>query len=265
MTPSEAAVYETFVVPRYDACLAAPLLDLVVAAGSADVAHLRCRTGHPDRELAERVGGGALWGFDGSPAALELARTKGAFVASMRVAYQVHAAGPVPLRDASVTHALTLHPPTLAEERRALLRDMERIVVPRGQVLLALPARGSFQELVDLLREYALKHAAPAVAEAADALAATRPTIDQLAEELEEAGLEHVDVEVRPTAIRLESGRALLEDPLARLVLLPEIARASSVDLASALRYAAEAADRYWSDGGFELSLHVACATARRR
>jgi hypothetical protein len=128
-----------------------------------------------------------------------------------------------------------------------------------------MPLRGSFQELADLFREYALKYEADDVGRAVDAAALVRPTVDMLASELEEAGFNFVDADLRPSTLRFPSGRALFEDPSARLLFLPEIRHNLNLpDLDKPLAYARDAIDKYWSDGTFELTVNVGCVSGRR-
>ena len=75
---------------------------------------------------------------------------------------------------------------------------MHRVLAPTGQALLAMPLRGSFQELGDLLREYALKLDEASVAAAVDRATLGRPTVEMLGAELEDAGFHFVDVGLSP-------------------------------------------------------------------
>jgi hypothetical protein len=142
---------------------------------------------------------------------------------------------------------------------------MARLIVPRGQLLIALPMRGSFQELFDLLREYALKNDATTLGRAADFATSMRPTVDGITRELAEVGFTRIDVELRPMTLGFQSGRDLMEDPILRLLVLPDVRAALGIDdLAQPMSYVEDAIGRYWSEGTFELTLNVGCASARR-
>lgn len=83
--------------------------------------------------------------------------------------------------------------------------------------------------------------------------------------ELEVAGFDFVDVSLRPTVLQFQSGRDFFEDPVARLLILPEVRADLNLDeVEGPLAYVREAIDKYWSDGPFELTLNVGCATGRR-
>lgn len=80
-----------------------------------------------------------------------------------------------------------------------------------------------------------------------------------------EAGFDFVDVSLRPTTLGFQSGRDFFEDPIARLLILPEVRLNLGLDDPEpAFAYVREAIDKYWSDGTFELTVNVGCATGRR-
>ena len=89
----------------------------------------------------------------------------------------------------SFTHSLAIHPMGGPEDRAVVLRDLDRLLLPGGQAVVSLPVRGSFPEVNDMLREFALRQDLPELGKAVDAAIANRPTIETLSEELETAGL----------------------------------------------------------------------------
>ena len=176
---------------------------MFLSATSADIVHLGCRTGYPDDLLADRLTSGSIVGVDVSPPAIDLARTKGALIPSVSTDYEVFTGYPTSLEARSFTHGISLHPSIAPDDRKALLREMARLIVPRGQVLVALPMRGSFQEIIDLLREYALKFEATEIGKATEAAAIVRPTVEGLTSELHEAGFDEVDVDLQAHFVAL--------------------------------------------------------------
>ncbi len=270
LAPSDAAIFETFVVPRYLRHFADLALDMLVPCenpGDAILAHLGCRTGFPERFLLDRLGPLRMVGTDPSLAALELARAKAAAIPELAADYRIFEGFPSPLPDQSFTHALVLHPPGRATSRLHFVKDAARVLCPGGQLLIALPLRASFPEVADLLREFATKNDAKAMSDAVESAMALRPSPESLAEELEALGFYDVDVEFQTVTVPFAGGRDLFEDPTTRLLLLPEWR--SNLDqpepmLDAAFNYVRDAIDRYWSEGGFELSLHVGCASGRR-
>ena len=265
LTAAEIAVLETFVVPRYLAAFGAVALDMMLVGEGASVVHLGCRTGYPDRLLLEKSARCRVVGVDASPEAIELARNKAATMPVAALSYLVAPTYPTTLPGGSFSHALALHPLGGPVERGQLFAEMARLVYAGGQVLVSMPLRGSYQELGDLFREYALKYDEEEFAAAVE-LAMALPTIEEFAEELERVGLADVDIEVVATELTFNGGRSFIEDPTTRLLIIPELDQAlSSFDLSSPLTYVCDAVDTYWAEDDFPLSVKIGCASARRR
>ncbi|MDB4998912.1 MAG: Biotin synthesis protein BioC [Myxococcaceae bacterium] len=263
--PADAAIFETFVVPRYMAAFGEAALDMIdFTDAPARVAHLHCRTGYPDRDLATKLRSGLeLHGCDRSVAAIELARAKGATMPDLYTDYRVQEGYPTTLPEGAFTHALTLHPSLAKDGRRALLEEFRRVLVPGGQAVMAMPIRGSFSELSDLLREYALKHEASEIDAAVTYASHLRPTMEMLDEELVEAGFTDVDVDLRPLLIKFRSGRDFIEDPSTRLLVIPDYCAELPIAMMNKpLFYVREAIDKYWSDAAFELTLQIGSVSA---
>jgi SAM-dependent methyltransferase len=226
--------------------------------------------------MAMKLPNSAIVGVDRSLPALALARATAITMSGMLADYRHLEVAPLPLPDAAFSHAVCLHPFSDASAAAALddvreavrteiVRDARRLLAPSGQLLLALPLRGSYGELFDLLREFALKVDDAAFGASVERAAASTPTPETLSEELERAGFEYVDVTTRREHLAFASAREMLEDPIFRLAILPELRGALGMsDLDRALTYAREAIDRYWSDGSFSVTLHIGCASARR-
>ena len=264
LTPADAAIFETFVVPRYLSFYGDLVLEMLLAGGAVRIAHLGCRTGYPDLKIYERIDQTEIVGLDTSIPALELARNKATVRGAETIEYRVQENGVMDDESAQFTHVITLHPVLTADQRLELFKEIRRLLCPGGQALIATPLRGSFQEVLDLYREYALKYDDAEFSKAVEFAIATRPTIESLAEELETVGLEDVDVEIRSTTLPFDSGRAFVEDPVNRLLILPELSASLGVqDMSKPLEYVRDAVDRYWSESKLELSINVGCASAR--
>jgi SAM-dependent methyltransferase len=262
---ADAAVFETFVVPRYLSLFAERLIEGLVAARDARVCHLSCRTGYPDRELLEKLPNAHVYGCDSSAAAIELARAKARATPGFVSEYRVVEGTTTPFPPGAFSHAFTMHPIATPAERKLLLEELARIVAPRGQALVAMPLRGSFSEIGDLLRECALKNELTALTNAVEAATQLRPTEELFKRELESVGFEYVEVDVRTRTLRFESGRQLFEDPATRLLLLPDLRATLPMPDERAFAYVRDAIDKYWSDGTFELTVNVGVVSGRRR
>jgi SAM-dependent methyltransferase len=276
---ADAAIFETHVVPRYLSLFAERLIEMTVAGADARVCHLHCRTGYPDRELLDRLPGAHVYGCDESEHAIALAKAKvkaqgadradasGARGVEKLVAdYRVVEGYPLPFPVGAFSHAFTIHPLAAPAERRRMMEELARIVAPRGQALVAMPLRGSFGEIADLLRECALKLELPELTSAVEAAVQLRPTDDMFAKELAAVGFEYVDVDLRMRTLRFANGRDFFDDPVTRLLLLPEFrVNLAMRDIDAPLGYVREAIDKYWSDGEFELTVNVGVVSGRRR
>jgi SAM-dependent methyltransferase len=240
-------------------------LDMLAEGSDAQVVHLACKTGYPDRGVAAKLEGAHIYGIDPSPHAIELARAKAQTMPTMVADYRVAEGYPSPLPDGAFSHGFALHPLVAPDERKRLLTELARLVAPQGQAIVAMPMRGSFLEIADLLREYALKHEANDVAKAVETAVLLRPTVDDLANEVRAAGFDFVEVDLRPMTLTFQSGRDFFEDPVARLVILPEMdANLELDDFDRPLAYVREAIDKYWSDAEFTLTVSAGCVSGRR-
>ncbi len=267
LTGAEAAVFDTSVIPRYLAYFGSAAAEMVIPYSPAAVADIGCRTGYVEPLLAERLPGAAIVGVDPSPEALTLARAKATALPGVNISLELATGMPLPLPDASFTHGLLVHPVVSAQARYALLAELRRILVLGGQGLVALPVRGSFPEIYDMLREYALRQDLADFGKAVEVAAASRPTIESLSEELEKVGLGEVDVDVQLIGVAFNSGREFLEDPIAQLIVFPDtraLIEADPAAVEAGFRYVADAITKYWSEGAFELTVNVGCASGRR-
>jgi len=267
LSAADAELFENSVVPRYMSFFGALIVDMLLPGVPAQVAHIGCRTGYPDTDLAEKLQQATIVGVDASAAALEVARSRGALHSGQTFHYQPCETIPTLLPEASFTHALSIHPLCNAEGRASLLAELRRVLMPGGQALLALPLRGSFPEINDMIREFALRQDLADLGTAVDAAAGSRPTIETISEELENAGLSEVDVDVQLLAISFNNGREFLEDPIARLMVFPDLLALLPMNEEVALacmNYVSDAISKYWSEGVFELTINVGCASSRR-
>jgi len=261
---ADAPLVDTAVVPRYLHLFAELALEMMSVGASARVLHVACRTGYPAAELHAAPPAFDVLGVDGSQAAIELARATAAAHGAERFVYRVGESPPPDLEPGSFTHVLALHP-LLPVDRRRAFAQLVPLIRPGGQALIAMPLRGSFPEVTDLLREYALKFDDIELTKAIEVALARRPTIETLSDDLEAAGFDDVDVELRHVLVPFENGAAFAPDPIARLFVLPEIRSwFPDSDLTRALAYVHEAMERYWSDATLELTVNVGCASARR-
>jgi SAM-dependent methyltransferase len=262
----DAAIFETHVVPRYLSLFGERLVSMLATGPDARVCHLHCRTGYPDKDLLAKLPNAEVYGCDVSEHAIALAKAKAQAIDGFTSDYRVVSHLPLPFPGGAFSHAFTLHPLAAPAERTRILEELARIVAPRGQALMAMPLRGSFSEIADLLRECALKHELPELTNAVEAAVQLRPTGEMLSRELEAVGFEFIEVDVKTHTLAFTSGRDFFEDPVTSLLLLPEFrVNLAMGDMALPLAYVREAIDKYWSDGTFELTVIAGVASGRRK
>lgn len=267
LSEADAPLFESAVVPRYLSFFASLAVQMLLPFSPAKIAHLGCRAGFPHVEIADRFPDSAIIGVDASDAAIAIARSRAEGTHGATLSYVVAEGLPSSLELGTFTHALAIHPMGSPEERAQLLLDLQRLLLPGGQAVFALPLRGSFPEISDMLREFALRLDLTDLGKAIDLAASNRPTIETVSEELENAGLTDVDVDVSLIAISFADGREFVEDPIARLMVFADIAAVLPADpalLQAAFKYVEDAIQKYWAEGVFELTLNVGSASGRK-
>lgn len=264
LSPADTAILESFVLPKYLARFGELALDMLVSGPSARVLHVGCRTGYPDLEIYERIDEVEILGIDSSFAALDVARQKATAVGDAPIVYRYADSLPGDLEPGMFTHALCLHPLLQSGDRPELWSALRWLLCAGGQALVALPLRGSFQEVIDLLREYALKYDEAEFARQLEEHVGRCLSLETLSDEFEAAGFDDVDVEVRTFTLPFDSGRSFIEDPVSRLLILPELRGWLEVEnMERPLAYVRDAIDKYWSEGKLDLTVSIGCASAR--
>jgi SAM-dependent methyltransferase len=265
LTDEEAARFDETVAPRCRALFEARLLEAMVPGDDASVVHLGCRTGYHDEVIARRAGASSLIGIDASPAALALAQRRSPNRKGP-LSYSHVEMLPCELPDECYSHVVSLYSLALQDEAWInLAAESARLLQPGGQLLLALPLRGSFQELTDLLREFALACGAPEAAEIVEDLSSQRPSIERVSDELDTAGFSDVDVSLHRLALEYDSGSEFLEDDVARLLFEPHLRALFPGERGEqAVDHVRRAVGAYWATLPFELSINLGCASAVR-
>ncbi len=265
LTAEEAPKFDPSVVPTYLSFFSAHAIELLLPFSPARVAHIGCRTGYPDGMIADKLPGAKVVGVDASEAALQVARSRAELLNSGTLEYERCEGLPTPLEAGTFTHTFSLCPILTPEERALFFAEHRRLLLPGGQCVLSMPIRGSFPELSDMLREYALRSDLTDLGTAVDAAWQARPTIETLAEELENASFTDVDVDVQLLVVSYANGREFVEDLATRLFVLPDLCSSLPFPSGSrepALEYLADAVSKYWSDGVLELTVNVGCVSA---
>ena len=258
---SEAATFDAFVVPHYLVHFSSLALERIAISPDAQVIHANCRTGHFDAEIAAKLPNAHVYGCDASEAALSLARARRARSTAAGGDYLLLANGRIPLQDGAFSHALSLNPEGPAQFLW-VLKEAARLLGPAGQLVVAAPLADSFPELLDLLREFALKFDSHDTQRAIERAALGLPTVESMVSTARAEGFAYLDVVTRTTSVSFRSGRDFVESPILRLGIGPCMAEALANE--DALSYVRDAIDKYYSTFPFELTFTVGCLTASR-
>lgn len=252
-------------MPRYLEPFVGIATHMFVPASPASVVVIGSRAGVECPLIADRLPGASLKGLEVSDASMRRAVARPTPLAA---SFEVLRGPPTKLPDRSFSHALAVHPMCVRATRRELLVDVRRVLAEGGQGVLALPLRGSFPEILDMIREYALQKDLPKLGEQLEIGAANRPTPETISDELEAAGFVDVEVDVQLLGVRFESGREFVHHPVFELMVSPDIRAALDMAPAvatDALAYARAAILKYWSEGEFELTVNIGAASGRRK
>lgn len=213
-----AEVYDAHFVPAIGGPIAAELIEAVQPGVGERVLDIACGTGVVARLAAARVGRSAeVVGVDGHPGMLQVAR---AGDPDGRIDWRQGAAEELPVSDASVdVVACSLGMQFFADPARAVAQ-MSRVAAPGGRVGIALP--GPTPALFAALQDALLPHLGPEAAGFVPVVFGLHDP-DLLVELLSSAGLERVQVVVKPLLLQLPAPadflwQYLLGTPLAEAV-----------------------------------------------
>jgi SAM-dependent methyltransferase len=262
----DIARLENEVLPKYLSFFATLVSNVLLPVTPAAVVVMGSRGGLETDLVADRLPNASLKGLETSEAGV---RAAGQRMSSLSIAssFEVARGLPTQLPSNQFTHALSVHPICNKVGRHNLLVEMCRVLVQGGQAIIALPLRGSFPEIGDMVREYALRTDLAKLGEAVDIATTNRPTPETITDELETAGFTEVEVDVQLLSLPFESGREFVQHAVFELIVAHEMR--ASLDVApalvnDALLYAQQAVQKYWSEGQFELTVNVGCASGRK-
>lgn len=265
-TEQDALVYDAYVVPRYAAVFGAMLLRAFVAPSRPAVLDAACASGYPSLEILRRVDDhGRVVAIDRSAALVELASRKAVEAAGRRIFFRRGSLDELRFGD-QVFDAVVMNLGLLETADPArFLRECFRVLASGGQLVVTVPLAGTFQEILDLLAEVALKHELTNVNERVLALADRHPSAEAVASMIEAAGFERVAVHTDPFTLPFRTAADVFRDPVVRMVALDEWRWAAGADddADRVLGLVERALETYFA-GPFALTVHAACAVGWR-
>lgn len=262
----QAQIHEAEVVP----CWTEPFARLLVATAPveprATVLDVLCGTGSASLALLSRLDArGRVVGIDPSNALLNLGRRKAAEHLGKRLFFRHEKVDKLSFADdvfdLVVSNAGVLEQP----EPNSTLAECLRVTKPGGVLAMTLCLRGTFQELLDLLREVLER------LERADALArldeAIRsfPSDNEAIARFEGLGLRDVALTRSTFPIQFSSGTACLGSALVAQRFLPAwTAVVGAADAPQIFGELAATIDTYFGPEPFEVTVQAACLVGRK-
>ncbi|MEI8259409.1 MAG: class I SAM-dependent methyltransferase [Deltaproteobacteria bacterium] len=260
-----ALAYETAVVPRYARMFGELLLRAVIVPARANILDLSCRTGYPGIELLRLLGEGRVVSIDPDPSFLELARERGGEDVGRTWFLKEESVEALPFGNGVFTNVVGNLVDRTTTDRGLLLSEAARVLMPGGQLVITMPLRGSFGEVLDLFREVALKHDLAGVSERIEQYAMSLPSREMWQTEIESRGFSEVAIEQDAFALEFETGHQVFSDPVTLVAAAPEWQWiASAVDDPAELIYRVQdAVDVYFRGRVFDTTVVTGCASAR--
>lgn len=219
----DAALVDAVVAPQYGARFAQGLLDALPQGDRLQVLDVGCGTGQISFRMLQRLGSSSrVIAVDHDAGLIALARQRGFGDIGRRLFFKTEDAEALSFGegvfDAVVAHLLYRD----LRDRVAAVREMHRVLVPGGRLLLTTPLRGTFGEIFEMLRERAVAHGDRELARTVDGLIERDPATGDLERVVRAAGF--TEVELQHTSFRLSYANveALFSDRLLETIAFPE-------------------------------------------
>lgn len=262
----QALAYDAAFVPRFAQRFGERLLLALDLPPRANVLDLACRTGYPAVQVLDRVRDGRVIALDQDARFLELARARAGTDLGRRIFFKQGSPTSLGFSDEIFTNVIGNLIDRATGDRTAVLTESARVLRPGGQLALTLPLRGSFLEVVDMLREIALRHDLGGLGERVAQYVHAMPTVESLRVEFESHGFERVSVDAWEFSLEYASSGDLLSDPLVQSAALAEwrfCAEATDQpdDVMLELR---RCIDTYFEGRRFMLTVVGGCAVGQR-
>lgn len=265
-TTQEAALYDASVVPRYSALFGRLLLAELPARERLQVLDVGCGTGYPALEVMRRLGeGGRVIAIDPDPSLIDVARTRALEDAGRRIFFKVENGEHLSFGDDVFDLVIGNLALGAFESPELALAEMRRVLVPSGRLALTHALSGTFEEVLDMFRELALKRDDAQIAQRVDRLVSRYPTAATLEAAVAGAGFEDVVVKTEEFQVAFGSAAEIFTDPMIRFVALPEwrwiagFGDGSETVLDSVQR----TLDTYFGGGPLSLRVSAGVVTAR--
>ena len=252
--------YERYFVPAIGAPVAKDLIEVAALQKGERVLDVACGTGVVTRLAAERVGdSGSVAGSDINPGMLAVARASVPPDSSIK--FYDTGAEAMPLPDEAFDVVLCQMGLQFFSNKLAALREMARVLTPKGRLLLNLP--GPTPEAFSILADALARHVNPEAASFVHLVFALNDA-DELRDLLAGAGFCDIDIKATRKSLRLPPPKDFLWQYLYSTPLAEAVAE---LDPSKRDALERDVCDRWRDcmvDGAMELSVRVLTAGARK-
>lgn len=259
------ATYEAELVPRIFAPWARRLVEAAGLMAGERVLDVACGTGIVARTAAARVGpGGTVVGVDLNPAMLEIARSRTGGDAAP-IEYLEGPAERLPLEGSAFDVAFCQQGLQFFEDRAASLREVYRVLTPRGRAIYAIWRGAEHHKAMDEIDRVVLSGHLPAeVMQGSDA-PFWLGDLDEVRALFADAGFGQVHIRCHVGEVRFPSARAMLSGVTgAHAPLAGAIAALSEEAREDMYRAVDEAFATYTDDEGVMFPMTGALVQARK-
>jgi len=265
-TAQDAAMYDAHVVPRYSALFGRMLLGRVPRGERLQVLDIGCGTGYPALDIMRQLGaGGRVIAIDPDSVLVDLARRRALDDAGRRIFFKVESADVLSFGDEVFDLVVANLALASFQQPEAALAEMHRVLAPGGKLLLTQPLTGTFEEVLDMFREVALKRDDKALSQRAERIAARYPEAPTLEAVVRGAGFQDVEVLTEEFQVPFGSAGEIFADPMIRFVALPEWRWVAGFDEGgeAILGQVQRHLETYFGGGPLSLRVHAGLAIAR--
>lgn len=252
--------YERFFVPTISEPVANDLIRLAALQPGERLLDAACGTGIVARLAAQQIGSnGVVVGIDINPGMLEVARSS--TPANMSIEWHESNAEDMPLPDEAFDVVLCQISLQFVADKLAALKEMRRVLVPGGRLVLNVPGpAGKLFAVVSEAMERNISSEAAAFINQVFSLYDTNE-IQQL---MREAGFRDIALQVTDKVLNLPPSKDFLWQYVSSTPLAGAVAQAHDEDLAALESEVLEVWREFEEDGNLRYEQRIVYASARK-
>ena len=262
LSGNSAEYYERYMVPAHCIARALDLLDRAGLRPGENVLDVCCGTGIVARHAARRVGHtGKVTAIDLNPGMLEVARRVTHFI-EPPIDFRQSNAEHISLPDSTFDVVFCQQALQFVPDRIAALKEMHRVLVPRGRVALNVRAAPEFNLAYDVLATSLGERIGPDAREIMRTPFVTQST-DEVRDWLQNAGFNDVRVAIRFDTVRFPSIEEFVRREIDSMP-VPAVQSAMKENRAAITRDVSTALNAYVDDFGLACHVQDFVATATK-